>query len=339
MTACQDACWLCSIVAILRMLDAGLIESVCGEIETRFEALSKQEAAAEPQPGGDLYHYTSTEGLRGIVETGEIWATNALYLNDASELSDASDILRDELQSMDIRLSENAAFFLKGAWVSAESVPIDHFIVSFCEDGDLLGQWRGYGSQGTGFSLGFFFATFGFAAGREENKYRGGCTLRRVKYRPHEKKELIRKRVDIIREIFEPNADALEPRLEEDYRQLQRIHKQIAASLHPTLALMKHESFAEEREWRLVRTLWKPVVPTQEWPVKVRVMRDGLVPYLPIPWPLPSTSELDGKRGIKAVVCGPSANSALKEKAVRDLMTANKCWKVSVSRSQVPLRA
>ena len=34
-----------------------------------------------------LYHYTSLEGLLGIIESKSIWATNVLYLNDASELN------------------------------------------------------------------------------------------------------------------------------------------------------------------------------------------------------------------------------------------------------------
>jgi hypothetical protein len=33
-----------------------------------------------------LYHYTDINGLRGIFEDGEIWATNSLFLNDTTEL-------------------------------------------------------------------------------------------------------------------------------------------------------------------------------------------------------------------------------------------------------------
>ncbi|KQV50324.1 hypothetical protein ASC95_13135 [Pelomonas sp. Root1217] len=41
------------------------------------------------QPTGELFHYTTSAGLLGIVQSGSIWATEARYLNDATELSNA----------------------------------------------------------------------------------------------------------------------------------------------------------------------------------------------------------------------------------------------------------
>jgi len=32
-----------------------------------------------------LFHYTNLEALRGILESGTLWATDARYLNDSSE--------------------------------------------------------------------------------------------------------------------------------------------------------------------------------------------------------------------------------------------------------------
>jgi hypothetical protein len=80
-------------MSIRKMLDEELIQKICEGIEARFEALSKTEAAAEPQPGGELYHYTTAQGLLRIVESGQIWATNAQYLNDRSELSPVEAVL------------------------------------------------------------------------------------------------------------------------------------------------------------------------------------------------------------------------------------------------------
>jgi hypothetical protein len=33
-----------------------------------------------------VYHYTSTDGLLGILDSGHLWATDLRYLNDTSEL-------------------------------------------------------------------------------------------------------------------------------------------------------------------------------------------------------------------------------------------------------------
>ena len=35
----------------------------------------------------ELLHYTTLEGLRGIVSSGCLWATDATYLNDSGEIT------------------------------------------------------------------------------------------------------------------------------------------------------------------------------------------------------------------------------------------------------------
>src|SRR5258708_7067446 len=48
-----------------------------------------REIAAPKQrpPSGFVFHYTTTEGLRGIVENNELWATSAYFLNDTTEIT------------------------------------------------------------------------------------------------------------------------------------------------------------------------------------------------------------------------------------------------------------
>jgi hypothetical protein len=326
------------------LVDRELVTTLCDEIERSFEELGTLEANLQKWPPGNLYHYTSPEGFIGIAQTGEVWATNVLYSNDSSELSEAVSILNSEIEATNFKLLENGEFFLRLTGAFVNDVPLDHFIVSFCEEGDLLSQWRGYGSQGGGFSIGVLPATLFRAARCSENTFRGGCTLQRVKYTLPEKKALLRKRIDILCELLAPNAEKLEPTDEDDYLALRRLTLQIASSLHPTLSLMKNAKFSEEGEWRLVRTLWKPAVPTQvgaeDWPVRIRSIGAKLAPYLPIPWTLPDRDPvLDGNAGIGDVYCGPSANPILKNKAAGDLLRASRCWSVRVLDSTVPLRA
>jgi hypothetical protein len=42
-----------------------------------------------------LYHNTSIKGHLGIVETKSIWASNILYLNDASEINYSIGLLKE----------------------------------------------------------------------------------------------------------------------------------------------------------------------------------------------------------------------------------------------------
>ena len=49
------------------------------------------------RPPGPLFHYTDANGLLGILEHKEIWATDALHLNDAQEFKHALSLLQTEL--------------------------------------------------------------------------------------------------------------------------------------------------------------------------------------------------------------------------------------------------
>jgi hypothetical protein len=166
----------------------------------------------------------------------------------------------------------------------------------------------------------------------------GICTLRKVMYDADQKTEMIRKRVTILNEILAPIKDELE-RMDWGDPRREQLLSRIAASFRPTLALMKHDAFKEEKEWRLVRTLSKSRDPAAVWPVKVRTIRGKLAPYVPISWPLRTPGLMRDRLSIKEVCCGPSANPELEEKAVRNLLDGKDCSGAQVIRSQVPLRA
>jgi hypothetical protein len=49
----------------------------------------KQGLSPDKSPAGDpahLAHYTTADGLRGIIQNGNLWASGAYYLNDSSEI-------------------------------------------------------------------------------------------------------------------------------------------------------------------------------------------------------------------------------------------------------------
>src|SRR5579885_2670951 len=110
-------------------------------------------------PPDVLYHYTTQQGLLGIINAKEIWATHTQYLNDVREFLHAADIMREELSAMKEdrmldepsrdRLSEMANI------VSVGLESINVCVCSFSESGDSLSQWRAYGGKASGFSIGF----------------------------------------------------------------------------------------------------------------------------------------------------------------------------------------
>jgi len=79
-------------------VDAQLLDQAKREIEAKFLIVLGQESLADPRPPAKLYHYTSTEGLLGILRNRQLWASNVLYLNDATELVDSVRIIRSLLE-------------------------------------------------------------------------------------------------------------------------------------------------------------------------------------------------------------------------------------------------
>jgi hypothetical protein len=47
-----------------------------------------------------LYHYTDGLGLRGIIESGQIWFTDYRHLNDPSELVHGIDMAHDDARML-----------------------------------------------------------------------------------------------------------------------------------------------------------------------------------------------------------------------------------------------
>jgi hypothetical protein len=113
-----------------------------------------------------LFHYTSLDGLLGTSESKSIWATNILYLNDASELNYSLDLLKEEIfrfqKGIQNALAPEYNFYAETIKQIDRFIPSESFaffVCSFSEEKDLLSQWRGYCPEGIGFSLGFNFST------------------------------------------------------------------------------------------------------------------------------------------------------------------------------------
>jgi hypothetical protein len=131
-----------------------------------------------------LYHYTTWDGLLGILKTQTLWATHYKFLNDYSEIVLFRDKLvslilpyvreayeREIKQSPDIEEAINETGGLGLVIQHDAKVVVDAqyratgheiYILSFCgehknsyiNNNGLLSQWRGYGSGG-GFALVF----------------------------------------------------------------------------------------------------------------------------------------------------------------------------------------
>ncbi len=105
------------------------------------------DAFADPLEGVDtIYHYTSLEGLKGIIETHEIWLTNTEFVNDTTECKALSKIdgLLDKVKNP--YLKDKVLLFS----INYNS-DNDTYISSFSKVSNSLEQWRAYGNYCIGF--------------------------------------------------------------------------------------------------------------------------------------------------------------------------------------------
>ena len=96
-----------------------------------------------------LCHYTDFWGLKGILETGTLWATHTQTLNDNSEIEYGVDVIRDYVQMWPDK--ETAARLL----AAIEGMSERTFACCFCERSDLLSMWIGYAKRGGGYCVEF----------------------------------------------------------------------------------------------------------------------------------------------------------------------------------------
>ena len=95
-----------------------------------------------------IYHYTSAEGLKGIIENSEIWLTNVAFVNDITEckaLQMEKDLFND---------GELTNEYIKEEWdkfIQGSDINYDTYIASFSSGEESLDQWRAYGNFRIGF--------------------------------------------------------------------------------------------------------------------------------------------------------------------------------------------
>lgn len=106
-----------------------------------------------------IYHYTTPYGFEGILRQNAIRATSIATLNDSDELIFAASIFKSELDHQrGISKSPRFKALLTSILARFESRISTEFsskfVTSFSLDPDDLSQWRGYGGDEGGFSLG-----------------------------------------------------------------------------------------------------------------------------------------------------------------------------------------
>ena len=245
-----------------------------------------------------LYHYTTQAGLLGILQSKEIWATTVYYLNDEQEFRYALGILDDELR----RLKKKQAHSHRRDVVAEMEqdvkvrVPMNVCVCSFSEDGDLLSQWRAYGGDAAGFSIGFSGSFLRSVTDRE------GFWLVRCIYNEEHQHKLVRTLLeDVIAENIQARAEGKSNVLRGG---------NLGSYLNRYAPILKHPSFAEEREWRIISY---PIACTVDR-FAYRPGTSMLIPYYRVP-----LTDADSGLHVEEIIVGPTPHVIQSRESVYSL--------------------
>ena len=284
-----------------------------------------------------LYHYTSLQGLIGIITGKSIWASHCEFLNDSSEFNHALSFAKG--YSSNIYMEDD--YLAASGWAIRDALEhmVKHevFVSSFSERNDLLSQWRGYCPQGAGVSIGFDQRLL--LKYCEENRFK----LEKCIYKLEDQQALI---LDITNECLDklPKPHIMRSEYEElssrkkvdfdfgmpesvlngkDRLKTKEALNDLCEKVNECAPLIKHSSFYEESEWRLVARN-----PSKN--VEYRVSMSHIVPFLI----LPIIKEHPGI--IKKICIGPNPNSYRCSKSIEQLLEKEGLNGIDIDISEIP---
>ncbi len=284
--------------------------------------------AAIPAPPDRLYHYTNAAALLNIFKSNELWATNAAYTNDRTEILHSLRRLKGIAEEgKKERRGDPATDTMLAVADNFYSI-IEAYLVCFCAAEDLLSQWRAYGQQG-GYALGFE------SSGLRHLLQGGQVMLIPVVYDDAEQDRLIRELVSRWRGAF---TDLLP---EEDIRQVRKLGAWAFAQSFSLLAVaFKNRTFAEEQEWRLLYRRQQIIPDGSGLTVSFRDRYGMITPYV-VFGAAPPKKDSVAVLPVRDIVMGPTTDPRLAGFGIERFLHAlgYPAGSVTVRPSAVPLRA
>ena len=264
-------------------------------------------------PPQHLYHYTSGAGLFGILSSGRLWGSNYAFMNDRSEFGHGLDILCAALEAAADSATDQP---VRACYVIAQRAAreriFDLYLTCFCEEADLLSQWRGYGNQGSRYCLEFVCSNLPIVP--------PASPLQSVIYDEDMQRQLARRCVEIFTQALSENE------LDESAN-IHMVASRILLAALPALTRFKKAAFREEREWRCVVIDDASNATDLEFSSSGGIMRPHRI----------LVGRDDGaKLPISRVISGASRSESQARRSA-ELLLAKFGYSVPVTASQVPL--
>lgn len=249
------------------------------------------------KPQDALYHYTSLNGVMGIVESGSLQATDIRFFNDTAEMKHTADLLGALVMQREAGGTSNPRLFLQfREWLS-HRLTDGHmlYVACFTANGNLLSQWRSYCPTARGVSLGFD-AMKVCASATSQSFQVAKCI-----YDSETQQKAAATVLDAIEYIAKKEGENTDLHKRHPTQSFYDVFEEIETDLLLVAALLKHPSFHEEQEWRVVSSVTTNYVAA---PIQYREGLSMLIPFMN--FRLPESS--DGRLDLQHVFLGPTPN-------------------------------
>lgn len=282
------------------------------------------------EPKEPLFHYTSIQGLIGILTDRKIWATNISHLNDKQELFEARDMFREAIDTLQksIDSSPEPAIrppdYRKNPKIKFIGLVYDFldlarelsiFVCSFSREGNQLSQWRGYCPNAYGFSIGFDYVKLKLQAKKQK------FFLRECVYQKKEQRKIVDDYVQtkIVPSLSNLGSDA----------EMAKMALKAFSEILEILPTIKNGHFAEEKEWRLISSAFDP--PST---IKFRPGKTAIIPYCEF-----QLAEEGEDLPVECIKIGPTPNKDESLLSLKTLLRKEKMleW-AKVNHSDIPYR-
>lgn len=277
-------------------------------------------ASGDSHPDDLLYHYTTAEGLIGIVTSEELWATSIHHLNDSHEYLYAVELLDYQVRQWgnDQCTSQVELDLLKDLSGSARAMDRVHVhVFSLSENHDQLSQWRSYAPDG-GYAVAFDRNQLVPSAAEQ------GFTFQQCVYDAKEQTRLLRALLGEVLQHHRAGTAVAGPNAPKDPDTwLTKFDEWFL----PLAARFKHPSFHEEAEWRLISDLTAADDALSGEHTKGCLIVPHLRIKLPDIWP------------INGVTVSPMPHQRLAVDGVFRLFQGRDRQVGGVSRSRIPFRS
>ncbi len=269
-----------------------------------------------------VYHYTSPMGLKNILETKELWASDFAFLNDKSETLYLYEILQSVINNENLKKHLDGNFIQKLEKMKTNYIekPINNYyryICSFSLNPDSLSMWNYYTKtdSGTGYNICFSWASLKEQI-NDLSQFEIECG--KVVYNQEKQTSILENTIIGYNSAYKSARSKIEKA---------DVLYELEQAFNILSIYFKHPAFENEEEVRICMT--QKINSTTPRKAKYRELNGIFVPYISIEF---STNV------IKEVGISPLSQKELSINGISSMLLDLKYKNVSIKASKIPLR-